>query len=162
VTDQPWYTGEKGDSRDPFFQGGHDHPNHGDHSSIAGGFVYRGPIAELQGKYFFSETRLNKLYMLDFDPTTDPETFDGLNYTNLEELTDEALADLGLTSFDAGFDSLVTFGEDAVGNLYFASFSRGEIYTIAAVVPEPSSLFLMVIALLVMTGRRKRLVCLVP
>ncbi|NOY42730.1 MAG: PEP-CTERM sorting domain-containing protein [Planctomycetes bacterium] len=155
VLTQPWYTGLKGTSRDPFFEGNHDHPNHDTNASLAGGFVYRGPIAELQGKYFFADTRTDKLFMLDFDPTTDPASFDGLNHTNYEDITAEALADLGLSTFEGTFtDSLVSFGEDASGNLYFANLN-GEIYSIVSV-PEPSSWILMVSALLLATRRRGR------
>jgi len=150
-----WFTGEKGDSRDPFFEGDHDHPNHDTHSSIVGGFVYRGPIEELQGKYFFADTRTDRLFTLDFDPTTDPELFDGLNFTDFADITAEALADLGLTTFEGNFtDALVSFGEDDAGNLYIANISRGEIYSIVAV-PEPSSAILLLSALFVANLARR-------
>jgi len=159
-----WFTGEKGDSRDPFFEGDHNSNNGSLHSSIVGGFVYRGPIAELQGKYFFADTRTDKLFTLDFDPNTDPALFDGQDFTNFdfENITEEALADLGLTTFE-GFgggipDALVSFGEDASGNLYIANISRGEIYAIVAV-PEPSSLILMLSALFVAKLTRRRFCC---
>src|SRR5262249_13736952 len=57
------------------------------HTSVSGagaaigGYVYRGPIPELQGKYFFADFTTNKVWMLSFDRNTDPNTFKGTNGT---------------------------------------------------------------------------------
>src|SRR5262249_36867359 len=44
-----------------------------------GGYVYRGPIPELQGKYFFADFVNCRIWMLDFDRNTDPTNYNGVN-----------------------------------------------------------------------------------
>src|SRR6185369_6335749 len=51
-------------------------------SAIVGGYVYRGPIAELQGKYIFADHITHHIYMGDFDRNTDPSAFNGNTLTD--------------------------------------------------------------------------------
>ena len=118
--------------------------------SITGGYVYRGDIEELQGKYFFADFSQSKLWSLDFDGAN-PENFDGTNYQNLISWTDDLVADEGNLSL---FSS---FGEDNEGNLYLLSF-QGDIFRISgAAVPEPASgLLVLAMAGGLMWRRRNR------
>jgi len=98
--------------------------------AITGGYVYRGPVAELDGRYFFGDFGAGKLWSLRFDGSA-PSDFDGTNYT---ELTDHT----GQPAFtpDAGsLGSISSFGEDSVGNLYVLDLSDGEVF----VIPEPAA-----------------------
>jgi glucose/arabinose dehydrogenase len=149
----PGIAGPKGDSLDPILVRSRD-PNDdgiGDRS-ITGGYVYRGPIAELQGKYIFADYISDNIYTLAFDRNTDPATFDGTNY-------DPQDFDIVTTDFQAlvegGFDlqRISSFGEDNDGNLYmvsladnlfsaYTSTAEGAIYRLVPV-PEPASLALL-------------------
>ena len=100
-----------------------------------GGYVYHGPIPELQGKYFFADFVAGRIWMLDFNRDTDPAIFHGTNgiltevTTNWNSLVidpaspnykgDTNLATLG------GLDHVVSFGEDNAGNLYLVDFGYG-------------------------------------
>ena len=70
--------------------------------STVGGYVYRGPDPELQGTYLFGDSVSNNIWTLDaVSPTGTVQN---------------VLADLPL---DIGqLNAMVSFGEDAVGNLY--------------------------------------------
>jgi glucose/arabinose dehydrogenase len=92
---------------------------------VTGGYVYRGPIAELQGRYFFADYATERIWSLVYDGS-DPATFDGTNFTELLDRTDE------LAPPDAAIDSISSFGEDAAGNLYIVDHG-GEIFRIVEV-----------------------------
>lgn len=87
---------------------------------VTGGYVYRGPDPSLQGKYFFLDSRSTA-------NTTDDNywSFDIANPTgtvaNINSL---------LTASTGTHQYPVSFGEDAVGNLYIAYLSSGEVYRI--------------------------------
>ncbi len=88
---------------------------------VSGGYVYRGPDPSLQGKYFFLDSRndantANDNYWM-FDPANPTGTV--MNINSL------LMANTGSHQFP------VSFGEDAVGNLYIAYLSSGEVYRIA-------------------------------
>jgi hypothetical protein len=99
-----------------------------------GGYVYRGPVAELQGKYFFAEFVNRKVYQLQFDRTTPPSQFNGANGTRTEMTSlwnslvgDPTDPEYGPSSdqFDVeGLDHIVSFGEDNAGNLYIVDFGN--------------------------------------
>jgi hypothetical protein len=100
-----------------------------------GGYVYHGPIAELQGKYFYADFVKGKIWMLDFDRNTAPGTFGGTNgvLTDLTALWNSLILDpvnsgyKGDTSLATlnGLDHIVSFGEDNAGNLYLVDFGYG-------------------------------------
>jgi glucose/arabinose dehydrogenase len=98
-------------------------------SVVTGGYVYRGPDPTLQGKYFFLDSRSSAATGDDnywmFDPADPFGTV-----TNIDTLL---LPDVVSAQFP------VSFGEDALGNLYIAYLVSGEVYRIqTTVVPEPA------------------------
>jgi glucose/arabinose dehydrogenase len=101
--------------------------------SITGGTVYRGPIQELQGRYFFADYVTADLWSLRFDGS-DPSLFDGTNYTDLTDHSGDPrfIPDAGTIA------SVSSFGEDDVGNLYVLDLADGEVFFI----PEPSAVYL--------------------
>jgi len=101
--------------------------------SITGGTVYRGPIPELQGRYFFADHFTADLWSLRFDGS-DPSLFDGTNYTDLTDHSGDPrfIPDVGTIA------SVSSFGEDDAGNLYVLDLNDGEIFFI----PEPSAVCL--------------------
>ncbi len=95
--------------------------------AITGGYVYRGPVAELAGRYFFADFGTGRLWSLRYDGS-DPSSFDGTNYT---ELTDHT-GDPDFTPDVGAIGSVSSFGEDSAGNLYVVDLG-GEVFYI----PEP-------------------------
>ncbi|HEX6963435.1 MAG TPA: PQQ-dependent sugar dehydrogenase, partial [Lacipirellula sp.] len=96
-----------------------------------GGYVYRGPIVELQGKYFHADFVQTRLWMLDFDRDETPDGDNGVR-TEVTSLwqslvydpTDPSyLPSSGATDL-AGIDHIVSFGEDNSGNLYVVDFGN--------------------------------------
>ncbi len=82
--------------------------------SINGGFVYRGPITSLQGKYFFSDWINMKIWSLPSD---------NMQKDKLEHWSKKLKYRFKVLS------QLVSFGEDVEKNLYLISHN-GEIYQI--------------------------------
>ncbi len=104
---------------DPIFDYGH---VGGQGAAVIGGYVYRGPVKELQGQYFFADSSRNQVWSFVFDEASG-------QVSDLIDWTDQ---------LDAGPFSLtapVSFGEDAVGHLYVVDIT-GSVFRI---VPEPSS-----------------------
>jgi hypothetical protein len=104
-------------------------------NAVIGGYVYRGPITELQGKYFYTEYVTNRIWMLDFDRNTDPSTFHSTNgiLTDVTTLWSSLIIDTNVSSYRGdtnvstinGLDHVVSFGEDNEGNLYLVDFGFG-------------------------------------
>lgn len=100
-----------------------------------GGYVYRGPVTELQGKYFYADFVAGKIWMLDFDRNTDPATFHGTNgiLTDVTVLWNSLVRDSTDPSYSGdnslstinGLDHIVSFGEDNQGNLFLVDFGYG-------------------------------------
>jgi glucose/arabinose dehydrogenase len=95
---------------------------------VAGGYVYRGPDPELQGFYYFADTGSANIWTLD--PSD--------NYQTVDQINADIPPDVGTANL------IVSFGEDALGNLYFVkigtsstSTTTGAIYKLVtdAVVP---------------------------
>ena len=111
---------------------------------ITGGYVYRGPDPALQGKYFFLDSRNSA-------STTDDNywMFDPANpFGTVQNIDASLVPDVGSAQFP------VSFGEDALGNLYIAYIASGEVYRIdTVIVPEPAT-FAAALALLVLARRR--------
>ena len=117
--------------------------------SVTGGYVYRGPIAELQGHYFFADFVTSRIWSLKFDGS-DSTSFDGTNFTDFIDWTDIIETDFG------NINSIASFGEDSLGNLYIVDYS-GEIFMItSAAIPEPLSGGMCLLAIIVMANRRRR------
>lgn len=96
--------------------------------SVTGGYVYRGPAASLQGRYFFGDFGRGRLWSAVWDGSS-PATFDGTNYTSL---VDHSL-DPAFTPDVGTIGSISSFGEDADGNLYVLDRADGEVFLL----PEP-------------------------
>jgi glucose/arabinose dehydrogenase len=112
---------------------------------VSGGYVYRGPDPELQGQYFFLDSRSTAATGDDnywmFDPA-DP-------FGTVENIDSLLTPDVGSVMFP------VSFGEDAIGNLYIAYIGSGEVYRIATdVIPEPSAMLLIMMSILPLAARR--------
>jgi hypothetical protein len=82
--------------------------------AVIGGHVYRGPDPSLQGKYIFMDSIDNNHWIADANPFG--------NVTNIDALLSP---NIGFAAFP------VSFGEDAVGNLYITYLNSGEVYRIA-------------------------------
>jgi glucose/arabinose dehydrogenase len=141
-------------------------------NAVIGGYVYRGPVASLQGQYFFSDFVQGTIRSLNFDTNTPTSSFNGANgtVTDLTALWNSLLFDPSDPNFpgDAGsvgtLGHVVSYGEDNAGNLYIVDFGGasgnngfgnaigeypsaglGEIYEVVAV-PEPGTLSLLLAA----------------
>ncbi len=88
--------------------------------SITGGYVYRGPDADLHGKYFFADFVSNRVWSLTVD-------------RDKEKMAPGSLVDW-TESFNKSIGSklkgIASFAEDADGNLYIIGLSGGSIYKI--------------------------------
>lgn len=140
-------------SANPIREGDHSTTNTDDHplaprSSYIGGYMYRGPVAELAGKYFYADFVHSNIFALaDFDRDTPLAAYSGTNFnhdptTNLAALgtrTTLATGDINSLwntlvydradpSYTAalgaafGIGRVVSFGEDNAGNLYLVDF----------------------------------------
>ncbi len=119
--------------------------------AVTGGYVYRGPVASLRGRYFFADYARGRLWSAVWNGSA-PATFNGKNYTSLVDHGDDPAyaPDTGTIS------SISSFGEDSDGNLYVLDLSGGEIF----VVPEPTgalALWAGVGATALLGGRRRKL-----
>jgi glucose/arabinose dehydrogenase len=88
-------------------------------NSVTGGYVYRGPIADLQGKYFFGDYVTQKVWSV---------TRDGATFTDLTDWTAQFAPNQG------SIDGISSFGEDAQGNLYIVDLD-GEIFRVVQTGP---------------------------
>ncbi len=89
--------------------------------SVTGGYVYRGPIAVLQGHYFLADYVNSRIWSLKWngDPSA---SHNGENYTDFIDWTEH------VTSAAGSISNISSFGEDAAGNLYFVDLTGGEIF----------------------------------
>ncbi|QEG00942.1 Quinoprotein glucose dehydrogenase B precursor [Stieleria maiorica] len=92
-------------------------------NSVTGGYVYRGPLEELHGNYFFGDFSNNRIWSLRPN-SPDPTTHDGTNYDDFTDWTDLLTPDVGR------INSIASFGEDAAGNLFIVDIG-GEIFRIS-------------------------------
>jgi glucose/arabinose dehydrogenase len=108
------------DNVDPVYDYNRDNDAYGG-TVVTGGYVYRGPDPSLQGQYFFLDSRNSDETDDDNYWMFDPEDPFG-TVMNIDLLLSP---DVGAVEFP------VSFGEDAVGNLYIAYIASGEVYRIA-------------------------------
>jgi glucose/arabinose dehydrogenase len=108
-------------------------------AAAIGGYLYRGPVAELQGKYFYSNfVGTGQAWMLEFDRNTNPASYNGANGTNTDvnalwqslvfDFEDPTYSPESTTASSAGIDHVVSFGEDNSGNLYIVDFGNGATF----------------------------------
>ncbi len=89
-------------------------------NSVNGGYVYRGPIAALQGRYFFSDFISNNVWSIPVSEFSQGDTIS----------SDDFIIETDVLTPDAGaLDSMVGFGEDNDGNLYILTIG-GDIFRI--------------------------------
>lgn len=81
-------------------------------NSVTGGYVYRGPITSIQGRYFFADFANSKVWSFE------------INGSTVKNLTDWTAA---LTPDAGRIDSVSSFGEDDAGNLYIVDYD-GELF----------------------------------
>jgi glucose/arabinose dehydrogenase len=116
---------------------------HGAENSITGGFVYRGPITELQGKYIYADHIFHRINTLNFNRDIVPQNFNGNNPTNFANATTQ----FNTSIIGGGTLSYVTsFAEDAAGNLFivkmadtsgsqYSSVGEGIVYYLLPLLP---------------------------
>ena len=141
--------------------------------SMTGGFLYRGPVPELQGKYLFGDFVTSRIFGINFDRDTDPLSFNGATagVSNFQDMTPIINTLISINGGGGPIAGLVSFGEDNAGNLYVIDFGgargdtsfnndypnagTGEIFKLVAV-PEPSAALLLAPAALLFLRRRRR------
>lgn len=89
-------------------------PNGG--NSITGGYVYRGPIPELQGVYFFADFVSKQIWSFRYDGATKTE------FQNRTASLAPVVGNIG---------NIASFAEDAAGNLYIIDYD-GELYRLVS------------------------------
>jgi glucose/arabinose dehydrogenase len=94
--------------------------------AVIGGYVYRGPVTELQGRYFFAEHILGNVYSGLFDPNTDPSQYNGANLTDIVNHTVDFENRIG---GGANIQLVTSFGEDHEGNLYMVKIGSSSCPT---------------------------------
>jgi hypothetical protein len=121
--------------------------------AVVGGYVYRGPVTALQGKYIFGDSSSHQIWSMSIDRNANGG-LGGVVPGTLDDLSQEFnLSTNGGTSALVG---VTAFGEDSIGNLYFLELG-GSLYKITGV-PEPATAVMMLIACAAVAtvGRRRR------
>jgi hypothetical protein len=147
-------------------------------NAVIGGYVHRGPVASLNGKYVYADYVSGRVWQLDFNRDTDPGAFNGSNgiVTELTAQWNALVVDPNDPTYTPatgdlfGIDHLVSFGEDNAGNLYVVDFGHGfgfpgqypgaglgEIFRITPV-PEPGIMAALPVAALSLLRRSRRAV----
>lgn len=119
---------------DPLYEYAHTPAERG---SITGGYVYRGPIEELQGQYFFGDFVRGTIGSL---------VVDGSGVTFIDRTESLALP-AGIGRFQ-----IASFGEDALGNLYVVDING----RVMVLVPEPATWFALGAGLVGLAAARRR------
>jgi hypothetical protein len=93
--------------------------------AVNGGYVYRGPDPDMQGLYFFSDSQVKNVW-----------TIDSNDLANADDNVDNVETELG-SLYASSVNNMVSFGEDAVGNVYIVDYTNasfqsntGEVYRI--------------------------------
>ena len=102
----------------------HQYTHAGDNRSVTGGYVYRGPIEDLQGEYFFADFNTANVWSGIFDRETNPATFNGMNFS-----VTSRTAELNQGIIGGGqLHHIVSFGEDLEGNLLLVDYGQGNLF----------------------------------
>lgn len=103
-------------SRSPW--GAYDHM---DGRAISGGFVYRGPIEALRGKYVFGDIVLGRIFYMNVDAElSDSTVYEVALFTDGVETSIQELSSQKRTNLRIGYDELA-------GDLYFMTKADGAI-----------------------------------
>lgn len=95
-------------------------PRQGD--SVTGGYVYRGPVAELRGLYFFADFVRGNIWTVEAAQFQHGVTLPRTAFRNRNA---QFLPDVGT------IDRIASFGEDEAGNLFIVGID-GEIFMVQA------------------------------
>src|SRR3546814_2482330 len=85
--------------------------------TVTGGYVYRGPVASLQGQYVFADFISGNIWTVPFASLVPGETLASSRFARRNE---DFAPDAGTLS------QIASFGEDSGGNLFLVSLG-GEI-----------------------------------
>jgi hypothetical protein len=100
--------------------------------SVTGGYVYRGPVNELQGKYIFGDWSSRQIWAIEIDRNANG----GIGaYVPNSRIDLSAALHRPLTGGGAGV-GVTAFGEDAAGNLYYMELDGTLFKIIGDVIPE--------------------------
>ncbi len=114
----------------------------GARGSVTGGYVYRGSaLPEIQGHYFFADFCTDEIWSLQWDGGTG--TLGPVQSRGAE-----------LSPAEGALESIVSFGEDANGELYLVNMFAGEVFRIPEATAAPAGL--AVGAALSLLGTRRR------
>ena len=102
----------------------HQYDHSGGNVSVTGGYVYRGPIEDLQGEYFFADFNTSNVWSGVFDRDTNPSLFNGANFTVIDRTAELNNGILG----GGQLGHIVSFGEDLDGNLLFVDYGQGNLF----------------------------------
>jgi glucose/arabinose dehydrogenase len=94
--------------------------------AVIGGYVYRGPVASLQGLYFFGDFVNARVWSLAFDGSS-PADFNGSNFSEFIDWRQRP----EFAPVEGTLDSVSSFGEDAAGNLYILDLD-GDVFVLKA------------------------------
>ncbi|XAL98064.1 PQQ-dependent sugar dehydrogenase [Phycisphaeraceae bacterium D3-23] len=103
---------------DPIHEYGHSFNTVGGFS-LTGGYVYRGPITQARGEYYFADFVTNNIWTLEVDRDSGTMVNGSLERVNADLLD----GNNGVSSISG----ISSFAEDADGNLYFLTLG-GNIY----------------------------------
>lgn len=114
------YTGTPpGGLIDPVAEYGHgDGPRQG--NSVTGGYVYRGPVASLQGQYVFADFVSDNIWTVPFSSLVPGQTLASSRFARRNE---DFAPNAGT------LNSIASFGEDSAGNLFLVSLG-GDIFMV--------------------------------
>jgi glucose/arabinose dehydrogenase len=118
---------------DPIFEYTHDFEQEIWGISVIGGYVYRGAIKELRGRYIFADYWTARLWSLRWDGS-DPLLFDGTNYG---EFTDHADDPRFIPDFGT-LGEISSFGEDGARNLYVTTVG-GDVFRLTPLAVTPGA-----------------------
>ena len=93
---------------------------------ITGGYVYRGPVTALQGQYFFGDCVTGRIWSIRVNRDTGA-------VSNFTDWTTAFTPDSG------SLTDVVSFGEDALGNLFILDLYTGDIFKVIGPISIPST-----------------------
>lgn len=89
-------------------------------NSVTGGFVYRGPVEQLQGQYIFADFASDNIWSVPIASLPAGTTASSSSFTN---------RNAAFTPNAGSLSSIVSFGEDETGNLFMVSIG-GAVFMI--------------------------------
>jgi hypothetical protein len=87
---------------------------------VIGGYVYRGPVASLQGQYVFADSVSGNIWSVPFASLVPGQTLASSRFARRNE---DFTPDAGT------LNNIASFGEDSAGNLFLISIG-GDIFMV--------------------------------